>query len=110
MKDILRHPSRFRTKAVVHQLELVGVSSLPIIGLMSFLIGIVVAQQGAAQLAVRGGNTDDQPDGPSRHPRTGCANDRVMVAGRSGSAFAAQIGTMNRTKKSTPCAPSGSIR
>ena len=38
-------------KALVRQIELVGVSALPIIGLMSFLIGIVIAQQGAVQLA-----------------------------------------------------------
>jgi phospholipid/cholesterol/gamma-HCH transport system permease protein len=48
--DLLRHPSTFRGKALVHQLELVGVSALPIIGLMSFLVGIVIAQQGAIQL------------------------------------------------------------
>ena len=48
--SVIRHPSRFRVKALVRQLELVGVSALGIIGLMSFLIGIVIAQQGAAQL------------------------------------------------------------
>ena len=39
------------------QVELVGVSALPIIGLMSFLIGIVIAQQGAVQLAAFGAET-----------------------------------------------------
>ena len=48
---LIRHPRRFRTKAFVHQMELVGISALGIIGLMSFLIGIVIAQQGAVQLA-----------------------------------------------------------
>ena len=46
----IRHPTRFPVKALVHQMELVGVSALPIIGLMSFLIGIVIAQQGSVQL------------------------------------------------------------
>ncbi|OYX92402.1 MAG: ABC transporter permease, partial [Novosphingobium sp. 35-62-5] len=47
---LIRHPGRFRMKALVHQMELVGVNSLAIIGLMSFLVGIVIAQQGAVQL------------------------------------------------------------
>ena len=47
---LILHPRRFRMKALVRQMELVGVTSLPIIGLMSFLIGIVIAQQGAVQL------------------------------------------------------------
>ena len=38
---ILRHPSRLRTTALSRQIELVGIDALPIVGLMSFLIGIV---------------------------------------------------------------------
>ncbi|MGE7207651.1 ABC transporter permease, partial [Sphingomonas sp. NPDC019816] len=41
---VIRHPRRFRFNAVVHEFETVGVSALAIIGLMSFLIGIVIAQ------------------------------------------------------------------
>ena len=48
--DLIRAPGRFRGKALVHQMELVGVSALGIVGLMSFLIGITIAQQGAVQL------------------------------------------------------------
>ncbi len=55
--SVVRHPRRFRMKALVRQMELVGVSSLPIIGLMSFLIGIVIAQQGAVQLQQFGAET-----------------------------------------------------
>jgi phospholipid/cholesterol/gamma-HCH transport system permease protein len=47
---LLRHPGRFRGKAMIHQMELVGVNALAIVGLMSFLVGIVIAQQGAVQL------------------------------------------------------------
>jgi phospholipid/cholesterol/gamma-HCH transport system permease protein len=47
---LLRHPRRFRLRALVHQMELMGVDALAIIGLMSFLVGIVIAQQGAVQL------------------------------------------------------------
>ena len=48
---LLRHPRRFRVNAVVQRFEVVGVTALGIIGLMSFLIGLVIAQQGAVQLS-----------------------------------------------------------
>ena len=49
--NLIRRPKRFRVNAVVQRFDVVGVRALGIIGLMSFLIGIVIAQQGAAQLA-----------------------------------------------------------
>ena len=48
--ELSDNPRRLRMNAVVHRFELVGVKALGIIGLMSFLIGIVIAQQGAVQL------------------------------------------------------------
>ncbi|MGB7408794.1 MAG: ABC transporter permease, partial [Pontixanthobacter sp.] len=54
---VIRHPSRFRGKALIRQMELVGIKALPIVGLMSFLIGIVIAQQGAVQLSQFGAET-----------------------------------------------------
>ena len=56
---VIRHPRRFRVKSLVRQIELVGVSSLPIIGLMSFLVGITIAQQGAVQLQEFGAACDE---------------------------------------------------
>ncbi|MFX6487745.1 ABC transporter permease, partial [Acinetobacter baumannii] len=44
------HPGKFRFNATVQRFEVVGVTALGIIGLMSFLIGLVIAQQGAVQL------------------------------------------------------------
>src|SRR5690242_5293695 len=49
--NIIRRPKRFRLNAVVQRFDVVGVRALGIIGLMSFLIGIVIAQQGSVQLA-----------------------------------------------------------
>ncbi|HKP33976.1 MAG TPA: ABC transporter permease, partial [Sphingomicrobium sp.] len=49
--NVIRRPKRFRVNAVVQRFDVVGVRALGIIGLMSFLIGIVIAQQGAVQLA-----------------------------------------------------------
>jgi phospholipid/cholesterol/gamma-HCH transport system permease protein len=96
----IRHPRRFRMRALVHQMELVGVTSLPIIGLMSFLIGIVIAQQGAVQLAQFGAETlTVNLVGRITLRELGVLMTAIMVAGRSGSAFAAQIGTMRLTEE-----------
>ena len=98
--SVIRHPRRFRGKALVRQLELVGVSALPIVGLMSFLIGIVIAQQGAVQLAQFGAETlTVNLVGRITLRELGVLMTAIMVAGRSGSAFAAQIGTMKLTEE-----------
>ncbi|MXP25750.1 MlaE family lipid ABC transporter permease subunit [Altererythrobacter indicus] len=97
---LIRHPSRFRFKALVRQLEVVGVSSLGIIGLMSFLIGIVIAQQGAAQLKQFGAEIYTiNLTGRLALRELGVLMTAIMVAGRSGSAFAAQLGTMKLTEE-----------
>jgi len=97
---VLRHPSRLRVKAIVRQLDLVGVSALGIIGLMSFLIGIVIAQQGAAQLEQFGAEIYTiNLTGRLSMRELGVLMTAIMVAGRSGSAFAAQIGTMKLTEE-----------
>ncbi|ANU08632.1 ABC transporter permease [Paraurantiacibacter namhicola] len=97
---MIRRPKRFPGKALVRQLELVGVSSLGIIGLMSFLIGIVVAQQGAAQLRQFGAEIYTiNLTGRLVLRELGVLMTAIMVAGRSGSAFAAQIGTMQLTEE-----------
>ena len=98
--SLILHPRRFRYRALVSQLEKVGVNSLPIIGLMSFLIGIVIAQQGATQLQYFGaeGLTVNLV-GRITLRELGVLMTAIMVAGRSGSAFAAQIGTMKLTEE-----------
>ncbi|GGC35233.1 ABC transporter inner membrane subunit [Novosphingobium marinum] len=98
--SIIAHPGRMRWKALVRQMQLVGVNSLPIIGLMSFLIGIVIAQQGAVQLAQFGAEIYTiNLTGRLSLRELGILMTAIMVAGRSGSAFAAQIGTMNLTEE-----------
>ena len=97
---VIRHPRRFRTKSLIRQMELVGVSSLGIIGLMSFLIGIVVAQQGAVQLQQFGAEIYTiNLTGRLCLRELGVLMTAIMVAGRSGSAFAAQLGTMKLTEE-----------
>ena len=97
---VLIHPGRFRGKALIHQMERVGVTSLGIIGLMSFLVGIVIAQQGAVQLREFGAEMlTINLTGRIALRELGILMTAIMVAGRSGSAFAAQIGTMKLTEE-----------
>ena len=92
---VLRHPGRLRWAAMMRQFEVVGVEALGIIGLMSFLIGIVIAQQGAIQLRQFGAEVFTvNLVGRLTFRELGVLMTAIMVAGRSGSAFAAQIGSM----------------
>ena len=98
--DVTTHPKRFRFNAVVQRFEVVGVSALGIIGLMSFLIGVVIAQQGAVQLQQFGAEfLTVNLVGRITMRELGVLMTAIMVAGRSGSAFAAQIGTMKLTEE-----------
>ncbi len=98
--NVIRRPKRFRVNAVVQRFDVVGVRALGIIGLMSFLIGIVVAQQGAVQLAQFGAEVYTiNLIGRITVRELGVLMTAIMVAGRSGSAFAAQIGTMKITEE-----------
>jgi len=98
--QLVLHPSRWRMNAVIRQFEVVGVEALGIIGLMSFLIGIVIAQQGAIQLRQFGAEVFTiNLVGRLTFRELGVLMTAIMVAGRSGSAFAAQIGTMRITEE-----------
>ena len=97
---VITHPKRFRYNAVVRSFDVVGVRALGIIGLMSFLIGIVVGQQGAVQLQQFGAEAFTiNLIGRITVRELGPLMTAIMVAGRSGSAFAAQIGTMKITEE-----------
>lgn len=84
-----------RWNAVIHQCEAIGVNALAIVGLLLFLVGIVVAQQGAVQLRAFGAEVFVvNLIGRSTARELGILLTAIMVAGRSSSAFAAQIGSM----------------
>tara|TARA_R110000868_G_scaffold4155_18_gene25409 strand:+ start:2515 stop:3648 length:1134 start_codon:yes stop_codon:yes gene_type:complete len=91
----LVQPRRFRATAFVYHLEQVGLNALPIVGLLSFLIGVVLAYQGADQLRRFGAEIFTvNLLGISILREMAILLTAIIVAGRSGSAFAAQIGTM----------------
>jgi len=81
--------------AFIHQIEETGLTALPIVGLLAFLLGIVITYQGADQLARFGAQIytiDFLGIGFLRE--LGGLVTAIIIAGRSGSAFTAQIGTM----------------
>jgi phospholipid/cholesterol/gamma-HCH transport system permease protein len=93
--QLLRHPRRLRLPALVAQMETVGVDALPIVGLLSFLIGVVFAYQGADQLRRFGAEIYTvNLLGIAILRELGVLLTSIIIAGRSGSAFTAQIGTM----------------
>jgi len=91
----LTQPWRIRWRAVIAHMQSSGVSALPIVGLVSFLIGIVLAYQGAEQLRRFGAQVftvDIVGIGVLRE--MAILLTAIIVAGRSGSAYTAQIGAM----------------
>lgn len=96
----LTHPSRIRWRPILFNLRTAGLDAMPIVGLLSFLLGIVVAYQGADQLRQYGANifvTDLV--GLSMLREFAPLMSAIIIAGRSGSAYAAQIGTMAVTEE-----------
>jgi phospholipid/cholesterol/gamma-HCH transport system permease protein len=89
------HPSRLRVPSLVHHLDQTCINALPVIGLIAFLIGIVMTYQGADQLRLFGAEifTVDLV-AISTLREIGIVLTALVVAGRSGSAFTAQIGMM----------------
>ena len=97
---LILHPRQMRWTSLFRQMELVGVGAIPIVGLMSFLIGIVIAQQGAVQLQQFGAEIYTvNLTGRLSMRELGPLMTAIMFAGRSGSSFAAQIGTMKLTEE-----------
>lgn len=96
----LTSPLRVRWGQVLRVVEQDGVRALPVLGMLAFLLGVVIAYQSGVQLRVYGGNlyvvdlvtiTVLRELGPMMTA--------IVVAGRSGSAYAAQIGTMQVTEE-----------
>ena len=94
------HPARFRWRPILFNIRSAGVDALPIVGMMSFMLGVVVAYQGAAQLRQYGANIFVADlVGLSMLREFAPLITAIIIAGRSGSAYAAQIGTMAVTEE-----------
>ncbi len=95
LASLVRRPARFRIRESVSQFEAVCIDAVPVVALVNFLIGVVIAYVLGVQ-AQRYGATLFVADGIA----LGICRElspilsSVLVAGRSGAAFTAQIGTM----------------
>ncbi len=100
LAGIVAHPARFRWRPILFNIRSAGFDALPIVGLLSFLLGIVVAYQGADQLRQYGANIFVADlVGLSMLREFAPLITAIIIAGRSGSAYAAQIGTMAVTEE-----------
>lgn len=88
-------PSRFKGASVLRHIQEAGLQALPIVMMMAFLIAIVLAYQGVVQLKNFGAEIYTvNLTAISILREMGVLLTAIMVAGRSGSAFAAEIGVM----------------
>ena len=95
LEAIAKPKHNLRVAALFHQVEETGINALPIVGLLAFLIGVVLAYQGADQLKRFGAEVFTiNLLGVGVLREIGGLITAIIVAGRSGSAFTAQIGTM----------------
>jgi len=91
----IRHPSRIRLVSIVSHMQRTGFDAMPIVGMLSFLIGVVITFQGADQLRKFGAEVFVvNLLGISILREMAILVTSIVVAGRSGSAFTAEIGTM----------------
>ena len=90
-----RSRKHWRFADIMHHIEETGIKAIPIIGMMAFMIAVVLAYQGIAQLRPLGAeNLTVNLVAISVLREMGVLLTAIMVAGRSGSAFTAQIGVM----------------
>ena len=91
----LLHPHLLRLPSISRQVAETGINALPIIGLMAVMISVVIGYQGVAQLRPYGGEDFTiNLVAVSVLREMGVLITAIMVAGRSGSAFTAEIGVM----------------
>jgi phospholipid/cholesterol/gamma-HCH transport system permease protein len=96
----IAQPRRIRWRTILHNLQTAGFEALPIVGLLSFLMGVVIAYQGADQLQRIGANIYIADlVGLTMLRELSPLLTAIIVAGRSGSAYTAQIGTMKVTEE-----------
>lgn len=96
----LLHPSQIRYRSIVSHIFTTGAQALPIIAISAFLIGVVIAYQSIVQLQKFGADIFIVDTiGISLTRELAPLITAIVVAGRSGSAFTAQIGAMKMTQE-----------
>lgn len=97
---LISHPHRFRWRALFGNIETAGVYALPIIALLAFMMGVVIAYQGGRQLEFYGANIFIvEMVSLTMLRELAPLITAIIVAGRTGSSYTAQIGTMQVTEE-----------
>jgi phospholipid/cholesterol/gamma-HCH transport system permease protein len=97
---LMTRPDRIRWQAFFYNLKTGGLEAIPIAGLLSFLMGVVIAYQAAVQLRPYGASVFIvEFVGIAMLREIAPVITAIIVAGRSGSAYTAQIGTMKVTEE-----------
>ena len=92
---VLRHPGSLRVEETITHMEKTGVDAVPIVGLISFLLGLIMAFMSSIQLSQFGANIYVASlVALAMISELGPIMTAIVVAGRTGSLFAAEIGTM----------------
>ncbi|MCC5022295.1 MAG: ABC transporter permease [Candidatus Synoicihabitans palmerolidicus] len=97
---LVQHPNKFRWRDCVHEMQRCGAMALPITGLIAFLVGVILAYSGAIILRPFGGNiwvADLVSVTMTRE--MGAMMTAIIIAGRTGAAFAAEIGNMRANEE-----------
>ena len=98
--EVLAHPRRLRLRETTVQLEQTGLNAIPVVSLVTLLIGVVITYLLGLQAEVYGANifvVDGVGIGATREFAPIIV--AVIVAGRSGAAFTAQLGSMRLTEE-----------
>ncbi|MFP4667493.1 MAG: MlaE family lipid ABC transporter permease subunit [Desulfobacterales bacterium] len=91
----VKHPGSFRINDAIRHMQTTGVHALPVVGLISFLLGLIIAFMSSLQLSQFGANIYVASlVGLAMVSELGPIMTAIIVAGRSGSAYAAEISTM----------------
>ena len=96
----VRSPRRFRWRDTLHEMQQCGAMALPIVSLISFLVGVTLAYTGAIVLRQFGGDIwIADLIGLSMVREMGAMMTAVVLAGRTGAAFAATLGNMKSNEE-----------
>jgi phospholipid/cholesterol/gamma-HCH transport system permease protein len=97
---LLKHPERFRWRDCVDEMQQCGAMALPIVSLISVLVGMTLAYTGALILRQYGGDIYVADlVGVSMVREMGALMTGIVLAGRTGAAFAAQLGNMRANEE-----------
>jgi phospholipid/cholesterol/gamma-HCH transport system permease protein len=97
---LAKHPNKFRWADCLREMQQCGAMALPIVGLISFLVGVTLAYTGAIILRQFGGDIwVADLVGLSMVREMGAMMTGIVLAGRTGAAFAAEIGNMKANEE-----------